>query len=355
MKKEKRKARLLEGVVIEEVSLVKRGANNKRIFFAKSAERKETENKLESDIRTFIKKNDTGDDFSFIDSETGERMHVLKCVLYEPDVEDLQGDVMTEQEIANSYYNFAKNYGDIRKDHSNESGYASFVGGGIVLEDTTIQKEFIKKGSAVIDIAVNDETFELYKSGEIDSVSMGGYFTTSKEIEVEKSMKDNKENLGLLKRFAKFLGLGDDIIVDNIQDANNNNNDNNNDNEVDMTIEELTKMLDERDQKAKEELAKSMENQKVVSVEDYESLRKEFSEYRDGEKARLDAIEKKYVERVEALEKSSKEISEKAENLDVKINDIIEKSGETSVASKKESNEQTVVAKSWEDFVQITK
>lgn len=344
MKKEKRKARLLEGVVIEEVSLVKRGANNKRIFFAKSAERKETENKLESDIRTFIKKNDTGDDFSFIDSETGEKMHVLKCVLYEPDVRDLQNDIMTEQEIANAYYNFAKNYGDIRKDHSNESGYASFVGGGIILEDTTIQKEFIKKGSAVIDIAVNDEIFELYKSGEIDSVSMGGYFTTSKEIEVEKSMKDNKEKLGLLKTIAKALGFGENIVVDNEQEVDNNNTDNNNDNEVDMTIEELTKMLDERDQKAKEELAKSMENQKVVSVGDYEALKKEFNEYRDGEKARLDAIEKKYVERVEALEKSAKE-------METKVAEIIEKSGEPTVASPDQKEQKTVI-KSFEDIVE---
>ena len=38
-----------------------------------------------------------------------------------------------------------KNYGDIKDNHSGESGYASFVGGGIALKDTKICGKFIKK------------------------------------------------------------------------------------------------------------------------------------------------------------------------------------------------------------------
>lgn len=354
--KQKRKARLLEGVVIEEVSLVKRGANNKRIFFAKSAERKETDQKIDVDIRTFAKKDDNGNDFAFIDSETGERMHVLKCVLYEPDVADLQDDIMTEQEIANAYYNFAKNYGDIKHNHSGESGYASFVGGGIELKDTKICDEFIKKGSAVIDIAVDDKTFELYKSGEIDSVSMGGYFTTSKEVEIEKTMKEDNEKLGVLKFMAKFLGFGEITISDEKpeNDNRNNENNNNNDGEIDMTIEELTKMLDERDAKAKEELAKSAEATKVVSVDDYEKLKKEFADYKDGEKARLAEIEKTYIARVEAIEKSEKALSEKATELEKSIKEIIENSGEPTTASP-EDNKANPVVKSFADLIKSNK
>ena len=58
-----------------------------------------------------------------------------------------------------------------------------------------------------------------------------------------------------------------------------------------MTIEELTKMLDERDA-SKEELAKSAEATKVVSVDDYEKLKKEFADYKDGEKKDLQKLKK---------------------------------------------------------------
>ena len=121
-----------------------------------------------------------------------------------------------------------------------------------------------------------------------------------------------------------------------------------------MTIEELTKMLDERDAKAKEELAKSAEATKVVSVDDYEKLKKEFADYKDGEKERLDAIEKKYSEKVDAIEKSEKALSEKATELEKSIKEIIENSGEPTTASP-EDNKANPVVKSFADLIKSNK
>lgn len=343
----KKKVRMLEGVVIEEVSLVKRGANNKRIFFAKSADiesKKDTES-ISQEGRLYIRKNSDGSDYAFIDNETGEKMHVLKCVLYEPDVGDLQGDAMTEQEIANAYYNYAMNSMDIRRDHSDESNFAKFVGGGIIPEDTEICGEKIKKGSAVIDIAVNDETFELYKSGEIDSVSMGGYFTNATEKEIEKTMDEQKEKVGLLKSLAKFLGFGDDIVVDNSNDDNseelpinkNADSDNNDDNEnntgEEMTKEEVLAMQKEL-QKSIEE---GIEQKGYVSADKYAELEKKYEESLEQIKA--------INEQIETIKKANSDNT-------AKISEIVEKSADPSVVAKSaDTAKSNPIPTSWEDLV----
>ncbi|NCC88044.1 MAG: hypothetical protein EOM05_09305, partial [Clostridia bacterium] len=110
------KARELIDVVVEETSLVERGANDMPIFFAKS-----------TDNNSFQYISKIYDDYSYTDRDTGEKMHILKAVWYRPNTIDLQGDMISEQEVADAFYDFAKNSREIKINHNGESGKGVLV------------------------------------------------------------------------------------------------------------------------------------------------------------------------------------------------------------------------------------
>ena len=104
-----KKKRQLSDVTITHVSYVRRGANKKQFFLAKSACKQAD---AEFKVR-FLSKDDN----------VGEK-RLLYGIVYEPDAEDTYGDFMTKDEIEKTAHEFLEYYRNIDTEH-NQIGRAS--------------------------------------------------------------------------------------------------------------------------------------------------------------------------------------------------------------------------------------
>jgi predicted transcriptional regulator len=233
------------------ISLVKKGANNKS-FFAKSKDG--AGYILNARVMKSL-------------SSTSENKHVLKCVVYEPDVVDLQGDWMTAESIKNYAYDFMKNYRNIDTEHDFEAGIGDAVESYIAPVDMVVNGESIKKGSHCIGIEVSDEIKKMVDDGEITGVSIAG---SCERVMVEKSDKPKTDNI-VLKAIRELTDLFkankidnnkiDNNKADDDKDAENNDNDNNNE-EEEKEMDEMKKMFED----FKTEIVKSIKEQVDTSI-----------------------------------------------------------------------------------------
>lgn len=188
------KARAISDVKAQFVSLVDKAAN-KRSFLIIKAE------KGQASFCTYgkiIKQDDMN--------------HYITGVVYEPMVEDAQGNYMTEEAITKAAYWFAKNGDCVDIQHSFEVfENASVVESWVAKSDFVIGDEEIKKGTWLMTIEVSDDAvWESVKKGEITGFSMGGVGKYSEEdIDLEALTKEKtteKERRGIFKKFASLLG-----------------------------------------------------------------------------------------------------------------------------------------------------
>lgn len=175
------------------VSLVGKAANKKRFIITKS----------EDGAASF----QTYGRILCADSES----HFVTGIVYEPMVEDTQGNFMTEEEITKAAHWFAKNGNQVDLQHSFEPlENAVVVESSVTKCDMELEGQEIKKGTWLMTVEITDpEIYEAIQKGDITGFSMGGTGTYSLEdvdISGEPVAKDEEgRRKGILKQIGDLL------------------------------------------------------------------------------------------------------------------------------------------------------
>lgn len=177
------------------VSLVDKAANKHKFLITKSEGDK-------ADFQTFgrIVKTDV-------------EKHYVTGIVYEPMVEDTDGNYMTEDEITKAAHWFMKNAGDADIQHCFEKAENVEVVESYVAKcDMEIEGQQIKKGTWLMTMEVaDDDVWSAIEKGEITGFSMGGKGNYS-QTDVDISDPDNPvekagEKKGILKALASMFGM----------------------------------------------------------------------------------------------------------------------------------------------------
>lgn len=189
------KAYAISDAKIQFVSLVGKAANKRKFVITKS--------ETEPDKASFT----TIGRIVKTDADT----HYVTGVVYEPMKADTDNNYMTEAEIVKAAHWFMKNAGNVDLQHNFEKlEGASVVESWITKADTEINGEKISKGTWMMTVEVNEDTYDKVQKGELTGFSMGGvgaYSVTDDDISAPVT-KAEGEKFGILKSFAEFLGLG---------------------------------------------------------------------------------------------------------------------------------------------------
>ena len=145
--------------------------------------------------------------------------HFVTGIVYEPMVEDSQGNYMTEEEITKAAYWFAKNGNQVDLQHCFEKCDGVTVVESYVAKcDMEIEGESIRKGTWLMTMEVSDAAvWGAIQKGDITGFSMGGMGVYSEE-NVELPVEKQEEPKGLLRRLAKAMGL--DVVEKGAVKAN---------------------------------------------------------------------------------------------------------------------------------------
>lgn len=264
--------------------------------------------------------------------------HYVTGIVYEPLVEDSQGDFMTADEIQKACYWFAKNGDavDIQHNFEAQSGI-SVVENWVEKADIEINGEKIAKGSWLLTAEVSDsDIWDKITKGEITGFSMGGTGKYSKE-DVDLESIDKSEKQSIISKLAKMLGLGQDSEnepvakagkkmssknrevlngiynslgefinrFDEPEDINQNNKEEN-----DMTRSEVEKLISDSIEKALAKSSSESKNDDVQKSADNTAITAEFIE-----KTVQEAIVKAMTPKEETLtaEQIQKMVSEAVE------------------------------------------
>lgn len=145
--------------------------------------------------------------------KTDAEKHYVTGVVYEPMVEDTDGNYMTEEEITKAAHWFMKNAGDADIQHCFEKADGVEVVESYVAKcDMEIEGQPIKKGTWLMTMEVaDDEVWDRIEKGEITGFSMGGKGLYS-EVDVDISDPDNPVEKaggkkGILKALASMFGM----------------------------------------------------------------------------------------------------------------------------------------------------
>ncbi len=189
-----KKKRQLSDVTITHVSYVRRGANKKQFFLAKSVCKQAD---AEFKVR-FLSKGDN----------VGEK-RLLYGIVYEPDTEDTYGDFMTRDEIEKTAHEFLEHYRNIDTEHNLLAGAGVVVESYVAPVSLSIGDDVIKAGSWVLVTRASEDIWEAWKNGEITGYSMFGISREAKTSKGEPTMKSwmNKvlEAIGLSKSFDEEM------------------------------------------------------------------------------------------------------------------------------------------------------
>jgi len=192
------KAYAISDAKIQFVSLVDKAANKRRFIITK-AEDGEASFQVYGRI-----------------VKTDSKHHYVTGIVYEPMVEDSDGNYMTEEEITKAAYWFAKNGDKVDLQHSFETlENAKVVETWIAKADFSIGDEKVKKGSWLITVEISDnEIWDKIEKGEITGFSMGGVGKYSdKDVDlsaIEKQKINTGENKSIFKKLASAFGF--DIV-----------------------------------------------------------------------------------------------------------------------------------------------
>lgn len=134
--------------------------------------------------------------------------HFVTGIVYEPMVEDTQGNYMTEEEITKAAYWFAKNGNQVDLQHCfQKCDGAAVVESYVAKCDMEIEGESIKKGTWLMTMEISDtDVWDSIQKGEITGFSMGGIGVYSEE-DVELPVEKQDEPKGVFRRLAKAMGF----------------------------------------------------------------------------------------------------------------------------------------------------
>lgn len=135
--------------------------------------------------------------------------HYVTGIVYEPLVEDTDGNYMTEEEITKAAYWYAKNGDKVDVQHSFEAlPNACVVENWIAKADFDCGGENISKGTWLMTVEVTDEdVWRQIEKGEITGFSMGGVGNYSEEDDNLADVNKSDEKVGLLAKLAGMLGV----------------------------------------------------------------------------------------------------------------------------------------------------
>ncbi|PER58122.1 hypothetical protein COL26_30075 [Bacillus thuringiensis] len=176
----------LKNANISYISLVTKGANGRQFAIMKSESVKQPNISKQVPIL-----------------KTEEEKQLVTGVVYEPDVEDSHGDIMTAEEIEKAAYTFMENYQHIDKQHDEIAGKGTVVENWIAKSDMTVGEQEVKAGTWLMTVRVDDaETWEEIKKGEVTGFSMGGF---GERVEIAKTDDFTHEDKGLIRKMLDFV------------------------------------------------------------------------------------------------------------------------------------------------------
>ncbi|WP_418027018.1 XkdF-like putative serine protease domain-containing protein [Paenibacillus sp. JJ1722] len=199
-------ARELKNANITHISYVDKGANQKRFFFTKSAKKPD----FEKQVRLITKADDP--------------KKLVYGVVYEPDVEDTHGDIMTAEEIEKAVHGFMSNLAIAKgavmdTQHDFDPGVGDVVECYVAPVDFEMGEETIKKGSWVLVTKANDDIWNKIQDGEVTGYSMAGTAETIKKHQ-EPATKPNDEATGFFNAMKSFF-TGEKIAKGAVADSFN--------------------------------------------------------------------------------------------------------------------------------------
>lgn len=176
----------LKNVEISYVSLVTKGANG-RPFAIMKGMNMNSSNVLKN--VPILKRED--------------EKQLVTGVVYEPNIEDAHGDIMTAEEIERAAYNFLEKYRYIDKNHDELAGKGTVVESWISKNNTVVGKQNIKKGTWLMTVRVDDsETWKEIKEGKITGFSMGGVGERMEMPQMDEFTQDEK---GVIRKMFNFF------------------------------------------------------------------------------------------------------------------------------------------------------
>lgn len=192
MKNKVSKAYAISDAKIKFVSLVDKAANKKQFLITKS------DNPGCANFQSFGK-------ILKADAES----HFVTGIVYEPMVEDSQGEYMTAEEITKAAHWFMKNDGDVDIQHCFEKANGVEVVESFVAKcDMEINGESIVEGTWIMTMEVTDSTiWDAIEKGDITGFSMGGTGTVSDEdVDLDTGDVEKSEKKTLFQKLAKAFG-----------------------------------------------------------------------------------------------------------------------------------------------------
>lgn len=134
--------------------------------------------------------------------------HYITGIVYEPMVEDSQGNYMTEEEIAKAAHWFMKNEGSVDIQHCfKKADGCEVVESYVAKSDMEIDGQPIKKGTWLMTMEIsNADVWDSISKGDITGYSMGGVGAYSLE-DVELPVEKQEEPKGIFKKLAKAMGF----------------------------------------------------------------------------------------------------------------------------------------------------
>jgi len=109
-----------------------------------------------------------------------EDEHIVCGIVYEPDVEDSQGDMASEEEIRKAAYQFMEEVQKFKVNHAGKGVRVKVLESYVAPQNLTIAGQFIKKGSWLLTTRVlDDKIWQKVKNGEITGYSMAGQARTA--------------------------------------------------------------------------------------------------------------------------------------------------------------------------------
>ncbi|WP_285012005.1 XkdF-like putative serine protease domain-containing protein [Lactococcus formosensis] len=192
--------RKLENVKVTHVSYVDKAANKKKFFLTKSA----AEPTFETEVKLLTKAEDP--------------QKLVYGVVYEPDAEDAHGDFMDAETIEKAAHDFMENYQQIDKQHDFTTQAGKVVESYIAPTEMKIGKSTISKGTWVLVTKATDEMWEDIQKGEFTGYSLAG----SAEVEeIEKATKEryikNEPTRNLTAAVDAFWQTAGTVIWDSNQ------------------------------------------------------------------------------------------------------------------------------------------
>ena len=134
-------------------------------------------NSLTKDIQkaeTEVEENISGLNLPIIKAVNEELMQALFIAMV-PDEVDAHGDICSEAEVRKACHNFNAHKRAANLFHLYETNAFDIVESYITVVDFTMNGNFVKKGSWLVNLQINDpDVWDLIKTGELNGVSIGG-------------------------------------------------------------------------------------------------------------------------------------------------------------------------------------